>query len=342
MLRQFEPLNDIATSVAVCNETNSIVAGDLLGRVVVWNAGDGTSLGELSPNPPTLQDRLAAASANLELAQAALAPLSAKLKEIGDRRAALAQTIEAATVAQKEAERIFNEKSGRLATLKNELGAGQTERDQWMGELDQSTKALPLVRELHEKAVETASSLPSDDQLKQTAEVLAKKIVQVETRVSELNNLLAQFEQKKGQAENEMSHLASEIEQSQNVLTNANDGLSQLQAQMPTFDQQLVAQQAEVDKALQGVNEAQVVVQKWTDEMEFVRQLEQLTGELTRAREKVAIQVEELAEAQKQLDAATVNAQNQQTDLKSTENAVAEIEQRIRDLQVRQEIPARK
>lgn len=62
-LKDFEAFGDVALSAVACQD--KIVAGDWTGKVQVWNA-DGKRIGELSPNPPMLSDRLAGVNARLE------------------------------------------------------------------------------------------------------------------------------------------------------------------------------------------------------------------------------------------------------------------------------------
>ena len=79
------PFADIALRAALSNER--IVAGDWTGVLRV-SALDGKPLGELSANPPTLQDRIAASQKKLAEGQAALAPLQAALAAAEQKLAA--------------------------------------------------------------------------------------------------------------------------------------------------------------------------------------------------------------------------------------------------------------
>ncbi len=79
------PFADIALRAALSNER--IVAGDWTGAIRV-SAIDGKPLGELSANPPTLQDRIAASQKKLTDAQAALAPLQQALAAVEGKLAA--------------------------------------------------------------------------------------------------------------------------------------------------------------------------------------------------------------------------------------------------------------
>ena len=59
-------MGDLALACAICNETNRVIGADWTGAIRVWNAGDGVKIGDLTPNPPTLDERLAAANAAVQ------------------------------------------------------------------------------------------------------------------------------------------------------------------------------------------------------------------------------------------------------------------------------------
>ena len=75
-LGKTQPFGDIAMRVALSNER--IIAGDWSGAIRV-SAIDGKPLGELTANPPTLSDRIAASQKRVADAQATLAPLQQAL-----------------------------------------------------------------------------------------------------------------------------------------------------------------------------------------------------------------------------------------------------------------------
>lgn len=80
-----QPFSDIALRAALSNER--IIAGDWTGAIRV-SAIDGKPLGELSANPPTLQDRIAVSQKRLAEAQASLAPLQQTLAAAEQKLAA--------------------------------------------------------------------------------------------------------------------------------------------------------------------------------------------------------------------------------------------------------------
>ncbi|HUQ68510.1 MAG TPA: c-type cytochrome domain-containing protein, partial [Planctomycetaceae bacterium] len=96
--KQFDAFPDIALRVTFCDETNRVIAGDWTGAINVWNA-DGTKVGSLTSNPPTIKERLDAATAAVPQKQAAAAPLAADYAA----KLAAAQKIEAELAAAAKA-----------------------------------------------------------------------------------------------------------------------------------------------------------------------------------------------------------------------------------------------
>ena len=66
---EFEGLSDVGMSVAWCNETKQIIAGDWRGEVLVWKLGQAKSVTSLNANPPLIADRIAIASEKLNVAK---------------------------------------------------------------------------------------------------------------------------------------------------------------------------------------------------------------------------------------------------------------------------------
>ncbi len=75
-LKETKPIGDLAVSVAYCDESQRAITASWAGAVQVYKADDGPSVGSLITNPPTLDERLAAANATLQQKSAASGPLT--------------------------------------------------------------------------------------------------------------------------------------------------------------------------------------------------------------------------------------------------------------------------
>ncbi len=94
--RTFDARPDVALRAAFTHDGARVIAGDWTGQVTVWNGTDGKAVGELTPNPPTLAERLDAAQKDVpaklaardRTATAAAASLAASQKAATDLAAA--------------------------------------------------------------------------------------------------------------------------------------------------------------------------------------------------------------------------------------------------------------
>ena len=115
-----QPFGDITLRAALCNER--IVAGDWSGAIRV-SAIDGKPLGELTANPPTLQDRIAASQKKLTDAQAALAPLQQALAAAEQKFAAEKAALEAAKASSAQLEKRLADETAQLDVLAKAVAA---------------------------------------------------------------------------------------------------------------------------------------------------------------------------------------------------------------------------
>ncbi|HEY1378477.1 MAG TPA: hypothetical protein VGF55_16885, partial [Gemmataceae bacterium] len=95
----YEKLTDLGTQAVFTHDGGRVIAGDWRGVIRVWNTADGKRIDELSTDPPSAADRLAAARKALPEAEKALA---AKEAELAKATAAVDATRAAAAKAEQE------------------------------------------------------------------------------------------------------------------------------------------------------------------------------------------------------------------------------------------------
>lgn len=113
-LREFEAFGDVALSAAISQDR--IVAGDWSGTIRVWDA-DGKRLAEWTPNPPTIEDQLAAVQARLEKLQADRAKTAAQLADAQKAAEKSGAESQVAAQAAAEKEKIAKDAQARLDDL---------------------------------------------------------------------------------------------------------------------------------------------------------------------------------------------------------------------------------
>ncbi len=122
-VRSFDPLPDVALRTAFTWDDGRVIAGDWTGQATTWTAADGKAVGAMTPNPPTLAERLdaaqkdvaakqaardqtaSAASASATASQQAAAALAAAQKAAADATANAKTTADAAAAAKAAADK---------------------------------------------------------------------------------------------------------------------------------------------------------------------------------------------------------------------------------------------
>ena len=138
----FDALPDVALRTAFTRDDARVIAGDWTGQVMVWTAADGKAVGQLSPNPPTLAERLdaaqkdvaakqaardqtaAAATASQAASQQAAAALAAAQKAAADAAANAKTTADAAAAAKAASDKANAAVAAVQADLRAKDGAG--------------------------------------------------------------------------------------------------------------------------------------------------------------------------------------------------------------------------
>jgi len=112
--RAFDAFNDLALQCVFTHDDARVVGGDWTGEVRLWNAADGALIGNLLPNPPTLQmiaeAELAKAQAAAAAAELAAVNSASAAKALEEKAAALAQLTEQLRALQAQAEQLSAER----------------------------------------------------------------------------------------------------------------------------------------------------------------------------------------------------------------------------------------
>ncbi len=70
-VRTFDALPDVALCTAFTHDDIRVIGGDWTGQVLMWTGAGGKAVGSMTPNPPTLAERLDAAQKDVAAKQAA-------------------------------------------------------------------------------------------------------------------------------------------------------------------------------------------------------------------------------------------------------------------------------
>lgn len=273
--RAFEALADISLAAAICNESSRILGGDWTGAVRLWNAADGAKVGELTPNPATLEERLAAA-------QAALPAVQTEQKTAADAHAA-AQVMadkaraDAAAATQKMAELTKNvaDATAAIAKTKEAQAAAQTAHDT---AAKAAAELAPLVAPLTDAVTKTADPAAKADD-KEVAAALAALKALTETRVQTLANhkkTVAEKATELAKAKEQLTALEAGVASNTAAIEALKPTLPALAAAEKAAAEKAAAAKAAADAAGAKLAQSQQSVARWTSEIQFAGRLKAL------------------------------------------------------------------
>ena len=335
-LKDFEAFSDLALQVTHCDETNRVIAGDWTGEIRVWNAADGTRIGQLTTNPPTLDTRLADA-------QSQVAPTAEKLVAATTERDAAAaaltaqvQKIDAANAALTAAQKKVTDQQAVVAAEEQKLVAEQS-RDQTLTiSIAALQKAIPDLKSASEKSAAAFELAKTDEELKQIVDLLAAQVAAREAELKTSETELAATKANVVTITNNVAALKAQVTADEQVMIAARSSVDTETAALPPFQEVSTAKEQALAAVQQELNRANALVTRWQyyialrdelavlDAAEAQRdevQLKSLEAEATlqEKQQQIAVDQESLQEAQ-----ATVAASDQK--MKDLTASVATIE----------------
>lgn len=250
-LAKFDALPDIGLECAFGFEGKRVLAGDWSGKVALWQIEDKQQLAELSPNPPTLQMRLAAAEQQELSAAAAVKPVEA----------AAAQAVSEREVARKALADLvakFKSNEAQLAAAQQALAKQDAA---WKAA---SAKSVELEAQ-RKAAAEGLAQAKSELETAQSAQTKASASLQsVENehsaKVKAQEDLVAQIEAGQESAEKQgiaVQAARETLTQKEAALTAAESALAKAREELESAaDDAKKAAQQKVDALTAGVEQA--------------------------------------------------------------------------------------
>ncbi len=328
-IHNLEAMSDVGVAVRFCNATQRIISADWAGMVRVYNAADGTPAGELSPNPPVLETRLAAANQQVQQHDAHLQPLLLQQIELETKLNEQRNTLLAAITQRDETGVQLETLANEISAAKQQLQSTKASREEWAAELKKKNEAIPLVKESHANAVAALGALPGDAELQQTVNQMSDKLVQIEARKTELQPMVARSNETQQATRKSMR----EKQAAQAPLKKSHDELNQkvsaMETEVGTLNDSMTALMEQVNAATGQVESSRAEVVRWTDEISFANSLKELRLKLAKAELAVAgkagsvgVVQEKLAAMQAEIRSELQAAQQQQQEAQSAADSL--------------------
>jgi WD40 repeat protein len=297
--RAFEAMSDLALACAICNETNRVIGADWTGAIRVWNAADGVKIGDLTPNPPTLEERLAAANAAVQTTTA-----EAKAATDGYTAAQAAADkakadLNTANTKMAELTKVVTDTTAAVVKTKEVISAAQAAHDASAKVVATIEPAIPALTDSVTKGTEATQKNAED---KEVAAAVAALKALLENRAATLAN------NKKVVADKvvELTKGKEQLVAQEKLITDSNVALEAVKKTIPdltaadkVMTEKAVAAKAVADAAAAKLANSQKDVARWTAEIDFATKLKVLSEKQALAAPLVSASEEALAAVNK-------------------------------------------
>ena len=331
-VRAFEAMTDIALACAICNETNRVIGADWTGAIRVWNAVDGVKVGDLTPNPPTLEERLAAANAAV---QATVAEVKVATDGFTAAQAAAdkAKTeLNLANTKMGELTKVVTDTTAAIVKSKEAIAAAQTAHDAAAKVVVTLDPAVAVLTESVTKGTEATQKNAGDKEV--AAAVAALKAL--------LDNRVATLIASKKMVADKVIELTKGREQlvaQEKLITDSNIALEAVKKTVPdlTAAEKVMTEKAGAAKTVADAANVKLAnlqknVARWTAEIDFATKLRVLSEKQALVAPLVAASEEALAAVNKMkadLAAAQQVVVTSQTNVNNANAAVATAKQTL-------------
>lgn len=302
--RAFEAFGDLALQVSHCDETNRVIAGDWTGEIRVWNAADGARIGNLTTNPPLLQDRLTQAEAAVVPVAAKLAEARKALEAANTAKAAHIQVIEKAKQAYAAAQKTHADRQTTLKNQETQLVATQKKQTDTQNRLAALQKAIPELKAAAEKAGSASGMMKDDAELKKVVEQLQQQVAARTTEMQQTDATLKTIVAEVTKYTQTIAATKTQITADAQQVAAQKANLDKQTAALKPFEDKVVAAQGGVNAAQEAHNSAVATVDRWKQYIALRDELKALQAKKA-AKDEVllaSLQAEaELTEMQKQI-----------------------------------------
>jgi len=262
-LKDFEAFSDLALQVTHCDETNRVIAGDWTGEIRVWNAADGTRIGQLTTNPPTLDTRLADA-------QSQVAPTAEKLVAATTERdaasAALAaqlQKIEMANATLAAAQKKVTDQQALVVAEEQKLVAEQTKDQTLTVSISALQKAVPDLKSAAEKSAAAFELAKTDEELKKIVDLLTAQVAAREAELKTSETELATTKANVVTFTNNVAAQKTQVTADEQVMIAAKGTVDTETAALPPFQEASTTKEQALAAVQQEVSRANALVTRW-------------------------------------------------------------------------------
>ncbi len=298
-VRAFEAMGDLALACAICNETNRVIGADWTGAIRVWNAVDGAKIGDLTPNPPTLDERLAAANGAVQATTAETKAATDGYTAANVAAEKAKADLNTANTKMAELTKVVTDTTAAVVKSNEVIAAAQAAHDASAKVVATLDPVVPALTDSVTKGTEAATKNADDKEI--AAAVTALKAL-LDNRAATLTN------NKKVVADKvvELTKGKEVLVAQEKLVTDSNVALEVVKKTIPdltvadkTMTEKAVAAKAIADAATAKLANANKEVARWTFHIDFASKLKVLSEKKAQAEPLLAAADEALAAVNK-------------------------------------------
>lgn len=324
--RAFSGLSDYGTAVAVSHDTKRVFVGDWNGQVFCFNADDGKKVGNVTPNPATIDERLKAAEAKLAELRKPAAEAQAKInaareafKKADSLLPAADQALAAAKKKVADMTNAVNAKKTDMDAKKKALAAAQAKKgpaDARVKQLTTLKGSLTKARDTNKAALaglqETMKAAADADKalLTQSIRIVQKSVTDLQAKLAEAEKSFAAANQGVQAAQNAINQATTAMQAAEKALADKNNALNAAKTELTAKQNDRNAKGKAVDAAKAQIAAAKKAAAVKSPELvKMEAQLKTLHAEkfnieVAAQREKMKGKEAELLAVKQQLEAA--------------------------------------
>ena len=274
--RAFEAFGDLALQVSHCDETDRVIAGDWTGEIRVWQAADGARVGNLSTNPPLLEERLQASKASLPELQKKLTEAQAALDAATAAKTAHVAKIDQAKTGLQAAQTAVTQQKGQLTAEEQKLTTAQQKMKTIQDRMVVLDKAIPELNAAAQKTEVASKMIEADEELKKVLEQIKAQVAARTTEKQQQTEALKSVQGEANAYTQKINELKAQIPKSEAQVVAAQKVVEQTTAALKGFDEKLAAAQGQRNAQQNVVNQANAEVDRWTQYIALRDELAQL------------------------------------------------------------------
>ncbi|TWT37338.1 Chromosome partition protein Smc [Posidoniimonas corsicana] len=342
-LADLTQLNDIALAAVFTHNGEQVIASDYTGEVRVVGVEDKQTNATLAPNPPTIDDRLAAAAQAVQAHSQTLVEAKqnndAAQQAVEQGESAHADYQQKLAAAKEAAER----QSAKLADQDQSLTAAKAYADASLKAFEAAQKQFATAEKQLASFREEQDADPPTEGDAEASDEAAARLAELEAAYSDASGAVAKQEAESQRARQQADAAARSQQAAKNRSDEANNQLAaveQLQAGLPNLER-LRATKAESDAAAKQA--AEQGTRLASEQKELAAELEAFSQAMARltdeAQQRAASQTEvaqSLGAAQAVRQAAAEAAEAKAQSVAQTKARLDEIKQQLRSLQAEQ------